>query len=123
MIFSNGLGGLRDHYSYILRELASQGYLVFALQSDEDINVLTSDEVKTVISGVATSTNEIGIKLGEKVQRLRNVQLGERVKNTRLLLDKIHEKGFCGKLLKFADFKLKNEIIGAGHSFGGCTVL
>ena len=30
IIFCNGLLALRDHYSCILRELASQGYVVFA---------------------------------------------------------------------------------------------
>jgi hypothetical protein len=40
VIFSNGLGGLRDHYSFCMREMASHGYIVFARQYDEQFNVI-----------------------------------------------------------------------------------
>ena len=72
IIFSNGLGGLRDHYSFILREFASLGYIVFAVQADEEYHVLTDEEMKSCFKGVVTQYNEAGKQLSDKVQRRRN---------------------------------------------------
>lgn len=40
VLFSNGLGGLKDHYCCFHKEFASNGYIVYAIQQDEQTIIL-----------------------------------------------------------------------------------
>ena len=72
IIFSNGLGGIRDHYSILMREYASQGYVVFARQYDEHFNVITREEYAEIINKGLTINSEEGRKFIMGVSHKRN---------------------------------------------------
>lgn len=59
-MFSNGLGGLKDHYSIFLKEWASHGFVVYAMQQEEITIILTEEEIQSVRNKEATVCNEKG---------------------------------------------------------------
>lgn len=72
ILFSNGLGGLKDHYSIFLKEWASQGFVVYAMQQEEITIILTEEEIQSVRNKEATVCNEKGKQLIEKIKLIRN---------------------------------------------------
>ena len=117
VIFSNGILGLRDHYSCILRELASQGHVIFAPQADEVYNPLDLNEMKMIRSDSEDSKLVLA-----KIIDLRQDQLTVRVKKIERLIDWIHSEKNVKDLLGSSSELNLNKLIGAGHSFGGCTM-
>ena len=45
IVFSNGLGGLKDHYSIFYKEWASHGYIVYSIQQEEVTIILNNTEI------------------------------------------------------------------------------
>ncbi|KAM3144529.1 hypothetical protein pb186bvf_003398 [Paramecium bursaria] len=104
ILFSNGLGGLKDHYSIFLKEWASQGFVVYAMQQEEITIILTEEEIRSVRNKEATIHNEKGKILLDKIKLVRNQQLNERVRTFKELLNYVDQ-----------------DVILIGHSFGGAT--
>ncbi|CAD8199844.1 unnamed protein product [Paramecium octaurelia] len=112
IVFSNGLGGLKDHYSVFYKEWASNGYQVYSIQQEEVTIILNEKEIHQYKTGEATLENQLGQQILGKVKMIRHQQLNDRVTKFQSLLDYVYKQ-------QNVDF---NKVIGAGHSFGAATV-
>ncbi|XP_004674080.1 PREDICTED: platelet-activating factor acetylhydrolase [Condylura cristata] len=135
IIFSHGLGAFRTIYSAIGMELASQGFIVAAVEHRDESASATyyfQDQCAAEIANQSWIYFKI-IKQGEREQYQRNEQVRQRAKECSQALNLILDidSGKPEKNVLDLDFDLKqlegsidrNKIAIIGHSFGGATVL
>jgi predicted dienelactone hydrolase len=108
IIFSHGLGGSRDGYSYLGKYWASHGYFVVHLQHPgSDIEVIKQNQYR-----LKEAMQEAAFDLSNLVNRPLDITFA---------IDQINELNKSDSELKG---KLNTEAIGvAGHSFGAYTTL
>jgi platelet-activating factor acetylhydrolase len=131
VIYSHGLGGTSDTYSYQTMALASQGYVVLAINHQDgsapvvervDGSLLTFD---FEIPGVKEADDEMKTEYYRARRSRTNLRVRELVASTEKLLE-MNEKDLPE--LKELNLSLKGRLqtdhtLFMGHSFGGATVL
>ncbi|CAD8117193.1 unnamed protein product [Paramecium sonneborni] len=95
IVFSYGLGGLKDHYSVIYKELAINVYVIHQYKVEE-----------------ASLENALGQQILNKVKMIKHQQLNDRVNKFQLSFVYVYQQ---------KNINL-NKIIGAGHSFGAAII-
>lgn len=122
IIFSHGLGGCRCVYSIICMELASQGYLVFAVEHADGTSCATRLALKEprwrVYAGIGDETSQVS----KTRYRVAEIQ-------TALMVFKALDAGrpLPGTKYQSSISFLRNRIdwesvAAVGHSYGGATV-
>ena len=124
ILFSHGFCGNRCMYSVQCSELASFGYLVFAIDHLDGSGNLTETRQQTIVK-FNTSMPRDQMRPGEIGQREVYKMTDLRKKENIELIDEILQDGFLQSKLKFpAGARLnKEKIIMAGHSFGAASSL
>lgn len=119
IIFSHGLAGQSQAHTGHLRELASHGFIVFAINSLDGSCAYTEKEDGT---GVFFDAR---YHFGDFAVRKR--QLQTRVDEIIALIDELHEKEFLEANLAIDNSRSISLDLGrlvvSGHSFGGATAL
>tara|TARA_B100000767_G_C19723969_1_gene518595 strand:+ start:180 stop:1310 length:1131 start_codon:yes stop_codon:yes gene_type:complete len=115
VLFSHGLGGMKNQNSVQMEELASQGYFVAAVDHPYDAYLTIFDDGTTA----DYRSSHDGIDSEEAFWAFRSPQLRTRAKDMSFLLDQILAK----KNLNDPFWrKISAERVGIfGHSFGGAT--
>lgn len=111
MIFSHGLGGNRHSNSIYLKELASNGFVIFSLDHSEKIIILPQHQWGDVS------------KFAPMIKEIRGEQLEIRYQAVIKLLDFIYDEE---RVEKAIGKKIKvnyDKIMISGHSFGGVTAI
>jgi platelet-activating factor acetylhydrolase len=118
IVWSHGRGGSRDIYSGLCSELASQGYIVFALNhQDQSCGYTTTSEGQDMFYDNRFKPLDLTIRIA---------QLSIRDRELRALVKEIYEDHeiLVKNKLYFSDVKIATDkIIVGGHSFGGITSL
>lgn len=109
IIFSHGLGGNRHAYSVFIKELASQGNIVFCTEHKEKIIIVEN------VKNIEAVMNEIKSK--------RWVQLKERRDIISLCLDFIYDNKKIDNIFGEKVNLDYNKLTIMGHSFGGITAI
>jgi dienelactone hydrolase len=131
VIYSHGLGGTSDVYSYQTMALASQGYVVLAINHQDgsapvvervDGSFLTFD---FEIPGLKEADDEMKTEYYRARRSRTNLRVRELVASTEKLLE-MNEKDLPE--LKALNLSLRGRLqtdhtLWMGHSFGGATVL
>nr|XP_033794783.1 platelet-activating factor acetylhydrolase isoform X2 [Geotrypetes seraphini] len=142
IIFSHGLGAFRTLYSAICIELASQGFVVAAVEHRDESASATYYLQDTAVSNAEKQTSGLqqdvwiyyrNLKPGEEEFPLRSKQVHQRaeecIKALNLMLDINDGKKVTNVLsLPFDWSMLKdsidiNQMCMVGHSFGGATAI
>jgi len=106
IIFSHGLSANIHLYSLLLKEWASNGFIIFSVDHDEEIDVQYSKKLKS----------------NEKYLKLRNEQLQVRKKTVLRILDMVSDPSYIHKIFNNQEINLDySRLFLAGHSFGGGT--
>lgn len=109
MVFSHGLGGNRHGYSIFLREMASNGFVIFASDHPEKIIILPHFNIKDINKYVPT------------IKEVRGSQLERRKETITVILDYVYDLKKMKELFK-RDVPVNYEkLMLGGHSFGGIT--
>lgn len=114
---SHGLSGNRNWNSGTCRDLASHGYIVFAIDHrDQTSNYVESKD------GVGMYYNNM--QQSHDLEH-RSQQLEIRTNEISRLIDEVFDEHELLSKLNFpSTVKIDaNKLIGAGHSFGGMTVI
>lgn len=109
IIFSHGLGGNRHAYSVFVKELASQGNIVFCTEHKEKIIIV--ENVKSIE------------EVADEIKSIRWVQLKERRDIISLCLDCIYDNKKIDKIFEEKINLDYNKLTIMGHSFGGITAI
>jgi len=153
IIYSHGLGGNRSCYSSVCIDLASHGYVVFALEHSDgsaSLNVLPDKTVteykhaprKAFLPSPNRIKKGFTASLVPEEQRqpvsqyeFRHQQLEQRVEEVRFIADviqaisegKFEGEEWMSNVIKngnvFANKIDMSRLGGMGHSFGACTIL
>ena len=112
VIFSHGIRGHRNTSSGLLRELASQGFVVYSLDHNDGTAASTFDE----------KTNETNYYAKEDMtdMNLWKERIEVRYEEIKDVLNHIHSKP--KDINNNIEYDLDRIVI-AGHGFGGCTAL
>jgi platelet-activating factor acetylhydrolase len=124
IVYSHGLTGSRTSYTSVCQELASHGYIVFALDHHDGSCPYTEDFSGDKYWCFDTRAPSLDVK-GEDCYEDFHQKVITRETEVRYLLDDITHPAFNKKALKFPhgvtyDF---DKLTVAGHSFGGATAL
>lgn len=112
LLFSPGLGGNRHAYSVFLKEMASQGYVVFSLDHIEKIIILPKHHWKDVS------------KFAPMIKEIRGEQLEIRHQAVIGLLDYVcDEKNLSNLFFGKENIINYGKIMLGGHSFGAVTAI
>jgi len=117
IIMSHGLSGNRNWNSGTCRDLASHGYIVFAIDHrDETSNYVETKDGKGMFYNNSKQSHDM---------EYRSMQLGIREREMIALIDEIFDSQTLLKKLNFPDSVKIDQyrLIGAGHSFGGMTAI
>ncbi|CAI5710439.1 hypothetical protein KXD40_005096 [Peronospora effusa] len=120
VIFSHGLAGSLELYSYVNQELASHGYVVVVPNHSDGSACVCSPEPGR-IEYYQQVTPEVRDNIDGAGFRFRNRQLQQRVREVRSVLDAIIKQETTAKSV-FKQCNLDNVSV-AGHSFGAATAL
>lgn len=112
VIFSHGIRGHRNIASGLLREMASQGFVVYSLDHNDGTAASTFDE----------KTNETNFYAQEDMtdMNLWKERIEVRCEEIKDVLTHIHSKP--KDINNDIEYDL-NRIVIVGHGFGGCTAL
>ena len=117
IIFSHGLGGNRTQNTANIESLASNGYVVFAIEHTYDANITIFND-STYIEFDSYLSEDVSI---EEFYKIRIPQIKTRADDISFMIDQIvqfKEQGFyIGKICDI------NNIGIFGHSFGGGTTI
>ncbi|KAG7375705.1 Platelet-activating factor acetylhydrolase [Phytophthora boehmeriae] len=119
VIFSHGLAGSLELYSYVNQELASHGNVVVVLNHCDGSACVCSPEPGR-IEYYQPITDEVRDDVDGAGYRFRNGQLRQRISEVRAVLDAVEQDTAVDSVFKHCD--LTNVSI-AGHSFGAATAL
>ncbi|RLN63534.1 hypothetical protein BBP00_00004075 [Phytophthora kernoviae] len=119
VIFSHGLAGSLELYSYVNQELASHGNVVVVPNHCDGSACVCSPEPGR-IEYYQQITPEVRDDVDGAGFRFRNGQLQQRVSEVRTVLDAIEQDAAVDSVFKLCD--LTNVSV-AGHSFGAATAL
>ncbi|KAL3658753.1 hypothetical protein V7S43_016124 [Phytophthora oleae] len=119
VIFSHGLAGSLELYSYVNQELASHGFVVVVPNHCDGSACVCSPEPGRV-EYYQQITPEVRDDIDGAGFRFRNGQLQQRVSEVRAVLDAIKQDASTGSVFSHSD--LTNVSV-AGHSFGAATAL
>ena len=115
VIFSHGLGGMKNQNSVQMEELASQGYFVAAVDHPYDAYLTIFDDGTTA----DYRSSHDGIDSEEAFWAFRGPQLNTRAEDMSFLLDQIQARKNLGEPIWQHISTAKVGIF--GHSFGGAT--
>lgn len=104
VIFSHGLSANIHVYSLQLKEWASNGFIVFSVDHDEEIYLKYSD-----------------FPNHDDYLKARNVQLDTRKKTVKKVIDLVHDPAYIQNLFGQNVQLNLNKLFLAGHSFGAAT--
>ncbi|KDO24842.1 hypothetical protein SPRG_09675 [Saprolegnia parasitica CBS 223.65] len=125
LVFSHGLGGSLEMYAVLHEQLASQGYIVFALNHNDG-----SSSVNRLVDATGRVTYDYyhplppeAAKDWDNVEyKIRNSQLQQRVANVQSMINAVETLRADPTSVFYQ--KLNLDAIGlVGHSFGGATVV
>lgn len=117
MLFSPGLGDSRLHYSILSHSLASQGFIVIAMDHPYDADVVEFPDGSTVLG--VNLANEDSLTI-DQIQHRFDV----RVQDVSFVLDQLASPHVRRRLFGFNDWKTDPcNIIMYGHSLGGATAV
>ncbi|ETI54643.1 hypothetical protein F441_02561 [Phytophthora nicotianae CJ01A1] len=119
VIFSHGLAGSLELYSYVNQQLASHGNVVVVPNHCDGSACVCSPEPGR-IEYYQQITSEVRDDIDGAGFRFRNGQLQQRVSEVRAVLDAIKEDATADSIFGRCD--LTNVSV-AGHSFGAATAL
>ncbi|KAG1709715.1 hypothetical protein DVH05_020369 [Phytophthora capsici] len=119
VIFSHGLAGSLELYSYVNQELASHGFVVVVPNHCDGSACVCSPEPGR-IEYYQQITPEVRDDIDGAGFRFRNGQLQQRVSEVRSVLDAIKQDASANSIFRRSD--LTNVSV-AGHSFGAATAL
>ncbi|KAG2764870.1 hypothetical protein PC129_g22392 [Phytophthora cactorum] len=119
VIFSHGLAGSLELYSYVNQQLASHGYVVVVPNHCDGSACVCSPEPGR-IEYYQQITAEVRDDIDGAGFRFRNGQLQQRVSEVRAVLDAIKQNATADSVFRRCD--LTNVSV-AGHSFGAATAL
>ncbi|KAI9916364.1 hypothetical protein PsorP6_017830 [Peronosclerospora sorghi] len=120
VIFSHGLAGSLELYSYVNQELASYGYVVVVLTHCDGSASVCSPEPGR-IEYYHQITTEIRDDIDGAGYRFRNGQLHQRVREVCSVLDAVVQlSNVAGSVFNKCD---TSNVSIAGHSFGAATAL
>ena len=113
LVLSHGITGMRQIHSALIENLASNGYVVAALDHAYDCNLTvfkdgTIADYRSDITGHPDSV------------KIRRKQLNTRVSDVRFVLDKLAEINLPSMFGELLDF---GRIGVLGHSYGGATAI
>jgi len=115
VLFSHGLGGMKNQNSVQMEELASRGYFVAAVDHPYDAYLTIFDDGTTA----DYRSSHDGIDSEETFWAARGPQLNTRAKDMSFLLDQIQARKNQGKAIWQ---NISTDRVGIfGHSFGGAT--
>ena len=115
VLFSHGLGGMKNQNSVQMEELASQGYFVAAVDHPYDAYLTIFDDGTTA----DYRSSHDGIDSEEAFWAFRGPQLNTRAKDMSFLLDQIQARKSQGEAIWQ---NISTDRVGIfGHSFGGAT--
>lgn len=115
VLFSHGLGGMKNQNSVQLEELASHGYFVAAVDHAYDAYLTIFDDGTTA----DYRSSHDGIDSEEEFWATRGPQLNTRAKDMSFLLDQIQARKNNGEAIWQ---NIITDRVGIfGHSFGGAT--
>jgi predicted dienelactone hydrolase len=115
VLFSHGLGGMKNQNSVQMEELASQGYFVAAVDHPYDAYLTIFDDGTTA----DYRSSHDGIDTEEAFWAFRGPQLNTRAKDMSFLLDQIQARKNLGQPIWQ---HISTDRVGIfGHSFGGAT--
>jgi predicted dienelactone hydrolase len=118
IIFSHGMGTMVQHYTWILEELASYGYVVIGINHPY-IAAITQFPDERIIESAMTQKKKLG---KESFNIWKNEQINTCVEDTEFVIKKLEELN--GKNNEFFQGKLDFSRLGIiGHSFGGDIAL
>ena len=132
VLFSHGLMGVANMYSMQACELASQGYVVFALTHNDGSAILADLPQGKSIKHVASVEDargymdESGDPQTASLMAVRSMQLQTRLAEMEFLVDSIVEAERNGEWpvpVPFAGRLDTERIAAVGHSFGGATAV
>lgn len=120
IIFSHGLGGMRNQNTVLMEELASNGYAVAAMDHPYDANMTiflsnggaSAEKIADFRSAIPEGTSD------STWLKIRNRQLDTRIADVLFILQQLET--FDTPLLSRINFQ---QIGIAGHSFGGATAV
>ncbi|KAE8900634.1 hypothetical protein PF005_g22570 [Phytophthora fragariae] len=119
VVFSHGLAGSLELYSYVNQQLASHGHVVVVLNHCDGSACVCSPEPGR-IEYYQQITPEVRDDVDGAGFRFRNGQLQQRVSEVRAVLDAVTQDATAGSVFGHCD--LANVSV-AGHSFGAATAL
>lgn len=133
IVFSHGLCGCRSTYSYFCGDLASRGYVVFAIEHRDhsacltyvNYNPIETDSLHSFASEKKDFDKSERIDyIFAPVSNLKPEDLPFRQKQLDIRLSEVLQAANFIKNTRNLDFldKLDKDLIIAGHSFGGATV-
>ncbi|GMG16083.1 unnamed protein product [Phytophthora fragariaefolia] len=119
VIFSHGLAGSLELYSYVNQQLASHGNVVVVPNHCDGSACVCSPEPGR-IEYYQQITPEVRDNIDGAGFRFRNGQLQQRVSEVRAVLDAIKQDAAAGSIFGHCDLA---DVSVAGHSFGAATAL
>ncbi|EEY54104.1 uncharacterized protein PITG_20138 [Phytophthora infestans T30-4] len=119
VVFSHGLAGSLELYSYVNQELASHGNVVVVLNHCDGSACVCSPEPGRV-EYYQQITPEVRDDINGAGFRFRNGQLQQRVSEVRAVLDAIKQEATVDSVFSRCDL---TSVSVAGHSFGAATAL
>lgn len=127
VLFSPGLGGCPELYRTFAQDIASEGYIVVAVEHN-DGSLCYSRPADGISAGSLYQRPTVQeLRNGDKLFQLRNGQLLRRVSELRAaynLLNRVSRGQSTGSNLEFLQGSLDMDHVAvAGHSFGGATAL
>src|SRR4030095_5557214 len=118
IIFSHGMGTMAQHYTWILEELTSYGYIVVGINHPY-VAAITQFSDKRIIECAMTQKKCLG---KESFNAWKNEQIHTCVEDTEFIIKKLKELN--DKNNEFLQEKLDFSRLGIiGHSFGGDIAL
>lgn len=117
VVFSHGLGGMRTQNTVYMQALASQGYLVAAMDHPYDANITIYPDEHSVLYASNLPENVTD----SMAAVIRHKQLNTRSADVSFVIDQLEKMNSGETQSKFFQKLLLDKIGVFGHSFGGAT--